>query len=116
SLTRVERVFDLPASAFVPPPSVASTLVRLEPLAQRIGPGLVPALEQVTHAAFGQRRKMLRAALRGLVADSGALLEAAGIAPDRRAETLELAEFHLLARRYAGLRGTPPPGTSGRTP
>ena len=53
-------------------------------------------LEKLTAAAFGQRRKMLRAALKGL---SGAVdaLEVAGIDPTRRAETLTQAEFRALA-------------------
>jgi 16S rRNA (adenine1518-N6/adenine1519-N6)-dimethyltransferase len=108
SLTKVERVFDLPASAFVPPPAVDSTLVRLSPLPERIGAGLALALQQVTRAAFGQRRKMLRAALRGLVPDPAAFLEAAGIAAERRAETLDIRELHALARVYAELRAGPP--------
>jgi 16S rRNA (adenine1518-N6/adenine1519-N6)-dimethyltransferase len=59
-------------------------------------PGLFATMERLTAAAFGQRRKMLRGALRGLGGE--ALLGAAGIAADRRAETLAIAEFDRLAR------------------
>jgi 16S rRNA (adenine1518-N6/adenine1519-N6)-dimethyltransferase len=82
-------------SAFVPPPKVMSAVVHLLPAEQ---PPEVKAqtLERVTGAAFGQRRKMLRRSLAGL---PGALeaLEALGIDPERRAETLSVAEFTAIA-------------------
>ncbi|MEZ5774403.1 MAG: 16S rRNA (adenine(1518)-N(6)/adenine(1519)-N(6))-dimethyltransferase RsmA [Hyphomicrobiaceae bacterium] len=96
-------LFNLPASAFTPPPKVASVLVRLEPRSEPLEVGATAALERVTAAAFGQRRKMLRASLRGVFADAEAVLGALGIAPERRAETLSVAEFAALARRlHAG--------------
>ena len=84
----------IPASAFSPPPKVDSTLVRLVPHA--IQPSLkeILTMERVTAAAFGQRRKMLRGALKGL--GGTALLEAASIDPSRRAETLSITEFETL--------------------
>jgi len=84
-------------SAFVPPPKVVSTVVRLTPRPDRPRQAEISALERVTRAAFGQRRKMLRTALRGLVPDPLRFLEAVGIAPTRRAETLELREYLALA-------------------
>ena len=57
--------------------------------------------DTVTRAAFGQRRKMLRRALRGLTADPQALLQGAGIPPEARAETLSVAEFCALARAWS---------------
>lgn len=93
-------VLGLPAGAFVPPPKVASAVVRLDPHHVQPAPGLLRALEQVTASAFGQRRKMLRGALKSLPGDPLALLEGAGIAPDRRAETLTLAEFLGLAEGH----------------
>jgi 16S rRNA (adenine1518-N6/adenine1519-N6)-dimethyltransferase len=86
-------------SAFTPPPKVMSAVVHLEP-------GEVPegvsarVLERVTEAAFGQRRKMLRQSLKGV---SGALdaLDTLGIDPQRRAETLTVAEFVAVARRLS---------------
>lgn len=94
---RAELVMSLPAAAFVPPPKVASAVLRLDPLPVQPPPRLLAALERLTAAAFGQRRKMLRAALKALRPDPLALLEAAAIAPDRRAETLSVAEFLRLA-------------------
>ena len=83
-------------SAFTPPPKVMSAIVHVEPAP---APACVSAavLERVTAHAFGQRRKMLRQSLKGL---PGALdaLEALGIDPQRRAETLRVAEFVSVAR------------------
>lgn len=97
----VERLLDLPPGAFVPPPKVTSSLVHLIPRKAPLAPAEPEALERVVAAAFGQRRKMLRSALKGLVARPEALLAAAGIAPCARAEELEVAQFCALARAYA---------------
>ena len=86
----------IPPSAFVPPPKVFSAVVGLVPKAEQPGPALFSAMERVTAAAFGQRRKMLRGSLKSLGGES--LLERAGIAPERRAETLSVVEFERLAR------------------
>lgn len=96
-LCRVERLFDLPPAAFAPPPKVASSVVRLTPRADQPEPALRAALEETTRAAFGQRRKMLRASLRTLTPGAEPLLADAGIEPTRRAETLGLDEFERLA-------------------
>jgi 16S rRNA (adenine1518-N6/adenine1519-N6)-dimethyltransferase len=87
-------MMQVPASAFTPPPKIESAIVRLVPKATQPAPELFKAMERLTAAAFGQRRKMLRGALRGLGGE--ALLEAAGIAAERRAETLSVAEFERL--------------------
>ncbi len=87
-------VFDVPASAFSPPPKVTSTVVHLTPKAQPL-PCDLAKLERVTLAAFGQRRKMLRQSVKPLGGE--ALLERAGIDPQRRAETLSIEEFVTLA-------------------
>lgn len=83
-------------SAFVPPPKVASAVVHIVPRPQPDGVAL-DRLEQLTHAAFGQRRKMIRSSLRAI---PGALdaAEQSGIAADRRAETISVAEWVALAR------------------
>ena len=86
----------IPAAAFSPPPKVVSALVGLRPHAEQPSAVLFAQMERLTAAAFGQRRKMLRGALRPLGGE--ALLRQAGIAPDRRAETLSVAEFDCLAR------------------
>ena len=93
-------LFDINASAFVPPPNVTSSLVRLVPR-----PAPLPCdralLESVTQAAFGQRRKMLRQSLRSLGVDVPALLAAADLDPTARAEDLSVADFVALARALA---------------
>lgn len=89
-------VLRLPAAAFTPPPKVASAVVHLVPRADQPPRALFAAMERVTAAAFGQRRKMLRSALKPL-GEADALLAAAGIDPARRAETLSVPEFERLA-------------------
>ena len=86
----------IPAAAFVPPPKVWSAVVVLTPHAEQPQPERFTTMERLTAAAFGQRRKMLRGALRALGGE--ALLGRAGIDPRRRAETLTVAEFEALAR------------------
>ncbi|MCW4114160.1 16S rRNA (adenine(1518)-N(6)/adenine(1519)-N(6))-dimethyltransferase RsmA [Aurantimonas sp. MSK8Z-1] len=92
--TRARIAFDVPPQAFTPPPKVTSSVVRIEPLAEPL-PAPLAGLETITAAAFGQRRKMLRQSLKAL--GGATLLEKAGIDPQRRAETLEVAEFVRLA-------------------
>jgi 16S rRNA (adenine1518-N6/adenine1519-N6)-dimethyltransferase len=93
-------VLQVAPAAFVPPPKVWSAVVRLVPRPMQPGVELFAAMERLTAAAFGQRRKMLRSAVRQL--DGETLLAASGIAPDRRAETLTVGEFARLARQLAG--------------
>jgi 16S rRNA (adenine1518-N6/adenine1519-N6)-dimethyltransferase len=88
-------VMDVPARAFTPPPKVASAVVRLVPRADRPEPARLDALQKITAAAFGQRRKMLRASLKALGGES--LCHAAGVDPAARAETIDLAGFLALA-------------------
>ncbi len=98
---QAQRLFDVPAAAFVPPPKVASAIVRLVPRPTPVAPADPRMLERVVAAAFGQRRKMLRSALRSLGGDPLPRLEAAGIRPEARAETLTVPEFCALARAYS---------------
>jgi len=95
--------FTVPARAFTPPPKIASAIVTLKDRADPY-PHL-DALERVTAAAFGQRRKMLRAALRSLTPEAEALLERAGLAPTARAEEIDQAGFRKLAEAWRGLNG-----------
>ena len=95
AICRCQVVMDLPARAFTPPPKVASAVVRLDPLENPPTPSVVAALEKVTAAGFGQRRKMLRSSLKQL--GGAALCEKAGIDPDARAETIDVAGFLRLA-------------------
>lgn len=100
---QARRLFDVPAGAFVPPPKVASAIVRLVPRAAPLAPADPRLLERVVAAAFGQRRKMLRSALRALGGDPLPRLAMAGLRPEARAETLTIPEFCALARAYAAL-------------
>lgn len=92
--TTAHMAFDIPPQAFTPPPKVTSTVVHLEPRLTPLDCD-IQKLERVTHAAFGQRRKMLRQSLKPLGGE--ALLAKAEIDPQRRAETLEVDEFVRLA-------------------
>ncbi len=83
-------------SAFTPPPKVMSAVVHITPAQEPEGVRL-SVLEQVTAAAFGQRRKMLRQSLKGVKGALDALAEL-GIDPQRRAETVSVAEFVAIAR------------------
>jgi len=91
--------FNVAASAFVPPPKVTSSLVELVPRKAPLACEL-RALERVTQAAFGQRRKMLRQSLKSLGFDAMALLEATRIAPTARAEDVPVEGFVALARAF----------------
>jgi 16S rRNA (adenine1518-N6/adenine1519-N6)-dimethyltransferase len=89
-------LFNVPPSAFFPAPKVMSSIVQLIPR-QDAPVFSMPILEQVTAAAFGQRRKMLRQSLKSL-GDSAALLEEAGLSPEKRAEEIEPEGFLDLVR------------------
>jgi len=89
-------LFDVNRGAFVPPPSVTSSIVRLEPRAQPLAPCALSDLEKITAASFGQRRKMLRQSLKALGGE--ALAEKAGIDPTARPEDLTIEQFAALAR------------------
>ena len=93
-------LFEVPARAFTPPPKVTSALVRLEPRADA-EPIPASALEAVTAAAFGQRRKMLRSSLRSLWPDPEPVLAEIGVAPTERAEQMPVERFVRLAVMYA---------------
>lgn len=95
-LCETSRAFDLPPSAFSPPPKVVSSVVHLIP--KPLSPQereLVPFLEKITGQAFGQRRKMLRVSLKSLFTESD--LESLSISPTDRAEDLEVSDFVRLA-------------------
>ncbi|RDV01841.1 16S rRNA (adenine(1518)-N(6)/adenine(1519)-N(6))-dimethyltransferase RsmA [Undibacter mobilis] len=101
--TDAKILFDVAPSAFVPPPSITSSVVRLEPRDTPI-PCDANALQRVTEAAFGQRRKMLRQSLKSLAVDTAALLGAAGIEPTARAEEIDVPGFVALAQEYVKLK------------
>jgi 16S rRNA (adenine1518-N6/adenine1519-N6)-dimethyltransferase len=98
TLCDTRLVMGLPARAFTPPPKVASAVVNLTPRDDRPGDALIAALETVTGAAFGQRRKMLRSALKALGGQE--LCDAAKVDADARAETIPVAGFLALAQAW----------------
>jgi len=97
-------VMSLPPGAFTPPPKVSSAVVHLEALPEPRFPADAKVLSRVVAAAFNQRRKMLRAALKGLAPDIEDILQSAGIAPTERAEQVSLEQFCALARALAESR------------
>ena len=99
--TEAKILFDVAPTAFVPPPKVTSSVVRLVPRAEPLVCDAV-ALQKVTEAAFGQRRKMLRQSLKPLGVDTPALLAAAEIEPTARAEEIAVEGFVRLANIFAG--------------
>jgi len=106
SVCESHLAFTLPPGAFRPPPKVDSAVAVLRPLAASERFEHVLALETVAAAAFGQRRKMLRASLKSIAKprgiDATEWLESCDIDPTARAETLDQAEFRRLATFYAG--------------
>jgi 16S rRNA (adenine1518-N6/adenine1519-N6)-dimethyltransferase len=101
--SRPRIALELPSRAFTPPPKVSSAVVHIIP-ADPLREIPVSALGAITAAAFGQRRKMLRASLKAL---PGAIeaLAACGIDGERRAETLEVREFVDIAAAWTAARG-----------
>jgi len=101
---QVEHLFDVPPEAFNPPPKVQSAIVRLTPWVESPWPACDEVtLRRIVQASFAQRRKTLRNNLKGLIDGDG--LEALGIDPGMRAETLELAQFIAIANATGGREG-----------
>lgn len=100
--------FTLPPGAFRPPPKVDSAVAVFRPLSKQEIFADLESLEKVTTAAFGQRRKMLRAALKSLAKTKGLnpieWLESCDIDPTARAETLTQIQFRALARKFGEAR------------
>lgn len=99
--TEAKILFDVARSAFVPAPKVTSSVVRLTPRPVPAQCNAI-ALQRVTEAAFGQRRKMLRQSLKTLGVDANSLLEQAGIDPTARAEEIAVDGFVAMANIFAG--------------
>jgi 16S rRNA (adenine1518-N6/adenine1519-N6)-dimethyltransferase len=94
------KLFDISPRAFTPPPKVTSSVVHITPLPEPVHRCQAQVLEKVTAAAFGQRRKMLRSSLKALGGDTEAMIAAAGLKPEMRAEQVEVAGFCRLAEAY----------------
>lgn len=102
-LCDVQMGFDIPPGAFLPPPKITSSVIRLIPRKTLALNPPFASVEAVTKAAFGQRRKMLRSSLASLTPHPEALLEKANIAPTLRAEQVPVEGFLRLAA--LGVRG-----------
>lgn len=98
--TEAELLFDVSPQAFTPPPKVTSAIVRLVPRADPLHCRLAD-LERLTAAAFGQRRKMLRASLKSLAPDAEERIRSTGIHPTQRAEEIPVEGFVALANAFA---------------
>jgi 16S rRNA (adenine1518-N6/adenine1519-N6)-dimethyltransferase len=98
-------VMELPPEAFTPPPKVRSAVVHLAARPTPLYPADAAVLSRVVAAAFNQRRKMLRASLRGLAPDIEDRLQAVGIAPTDRAEQVPIEKFCALARALKAAAG-----------
>lgn len=94
-------VLQLPPEAFTPPPKVSSSVVHLTALPEPRYPADAAVLSRVVAAAFNQRRKMLRAALKGVAPDIEDRLVRSGLKPTDRAEQIPLEGFCALAREVA---------------
>ncbi|HEY5205238.1 MAG TPA: 16S rRNA (adenine(1518)-N(6)/adenine(1519)-N(6))-dimethyltransferase RsmA [Roseiarcus sp.] len=95
AITEARIAMTLPARAFTPPPKVNSAVVRLVPLENRPPDEVIAALQTLTAAAFGQRRKMLRSSVRAL--GGAELCEMADVDPNARAETVSVTAFLTMA-------------------
>ncbi|WP_138423132.1 16S rRNA (adenine(1518)-N(6)/adenine(1519)-N(6))-dimethyltransferase RsmA [Maritimibacter alexandrii] len=100
--TDARIVMELPPEAFTPPPKIRSAVVHLTALPEPRYPANAATLQRVTATAFQQRRKMLRASLKGLAPGIEALLESVDIKPTARAEEINLEHFCALARALDG--------------
>lgn len=101
-LCHTEKKFDLPPSAFTPPPKVTSSIVHLIPRRDRKDHVDFGTMERLTAASFGQRRKMLRQSLKSLNVDVENLLTQAGIPGTARAEEIDVAGFVRMAQVLDG--------------
>ncbi|WP_316861271.1 16S rRNA (adenine(1518)-N(6)/adenine(1519)-N(6))-dimethyltransferase RsmA [uncultured Cohaesibacter sp.] len=101
--TNAEKLFDVARECFSPPPKVTSSIVHLTPKEKPL-PCKLKYLEQVTAAAFGQRRKMLRQSLKSLNVDHLALIEEACLEPTQRAETVPIEGFVTMANALETVR------------
>jgi len=96
--------FDVDRLAFTPPPKVTSSIVHLEPRVAPLFDANMRSLFVIVKAAFSQRRKMIRANMKGLGVDPAELFAQSGVEPSARAEQLSIEEFAALARTYETLK------------
>ena len=96
-LTDTTKLFDIPNSAFIPPPKVQSSVIQLKPFSKPIYDVSFDSLEKITHLAFSQRRKMLKTSLKKV--NGHMILESLNISPNIRPESLSIIDFCKLAKK-----------------
>lgn len=101
---QVQKCFDVSAKAFIPPPKVTSSVVHFIPRPEPLFQAPLALLEQVTAAAFQQRRKMLRQSLKSLSPEAIALCEEAGLSPELRADAVDIEGYCALANALKRMR------------
>jgi 16S rRNA (adenine1518-N6/adenine1519-N6)-dimethyltransferase len=97
-LCTVEKLFEVPAGAFTPPPKVTSAVVRITPK-NSVATADIEAMSRLTQAAFSQRRKTLRNSLKAIWPNAEQILESLAIAPTLRPEQLAVDDFVRLMQR-----------------
>ena len=95
AVCKAQKIFDLPASAFVPPPKVASSIVHFVPKTLSADAPRFENIEEVTRLAFGQRRKMIRSSLKPY----RDIIDGLGIDPDLRADDLDIEAYLNIAKK-----------------
>ena len=96
-LTATTKLFDIPNSAFIPPPKVQSSVIQLKPFSKPIYDVSFDSLEKITHLTFSQRRKMLKTSLKKV--NGHMILESLNISPNIRPENLSIIDFCKLAKK-----------------
>ena len=96
-LTKSTKLFDIPNSAFFPPPKVKSTVIQLKPLKKPLYNVTFESLERITQMAFSQRRKMLKSSLKEINGEN--ILKSLKISPNLRPEELSVLDFCRIAKK-----------------
>ena len=99
-LTKTTKLFDIPNSAFFPPPKVKSTVIQIKPYEKPLYDVTFESLEKITQMAFSQRRKMLKSSLKEINGEN--ILISLNIAPDLRPEELSVIDFCRIAKKAYG--------------
>ena len=96
-LTKSKKLFDIPSDAFIPKPKVKSSVIQLKPLSKPLYDVSFKSVEQITHMAFSQRRKMLKTSLKTI--NGQKILKELGISPNLRPENLTVIDFCKIAKK-----------------
>ena len=104
ALAKTNILFRVPKTAFTPRPKIDARLLRFEPQAHGLLPSTLSALQQITAAAFSQRRKKLRTGLKDMVEDASAWIKEAELDPELRPEAISPQGFCRLAHLYESFR------------